>query len=276
MNPCIVLDKSYLMACSKERMAITCGQYSILLAQSLAYELIKGTPEARATQFSKFPASSPPRYVTNIGQFLADELKYHKPYGRPSEKIQERDYSNNKLFADKNYILDDTIREALENQKSEVDIDTKHMLDDMEKIRQDFLRNLPRGDDERKLKRVELENKIANDRLFIEKQYNLIEIDQNPSNGFSKIPFELMNTDWATYRWFQVQNLFALDLCFRYPSTSTILDSEKATEKVRHDILDAKYLITALLEGGFAVKEKKLIEWWKLLNPSGILLTDIE
>lgn len=149
MNPCIVLDKSYLMACSKERMAITCEQYGILLAQSLAYELIKGTPEARATQFSKFPVSSPPRYVTNIGQFLADELKSHKPYGRPSEKIPERNCSINSLLADKNYVLNDTRRKALENQKSEVDIDTKNMLDDMEKFRQDFLRNLPCRDDEK-------------------------------------------------------------------------------------------------------------------------------
>jgi hypothetical protein len=76
---------------------------------------------------------------------------------------------------------------------------------------------------------------------------------------------------WITYRWFQVYELFAIDLRYRYETFETITNTPKALEKLRHDILDAKYLILATLEGGFATKEKKLVRWWRLLQPEGCL-----
>ncbi len=80
-----------------------------------------------------------------------------------------------------------------------------------------------------------------------------------------------LDDNWATFRWFQVNKIFALHLACSYDSLKTIKDSEKAYEKLVHDVIDAQYLIVALLEGGFATKEKKLIDWWKLLSPNGLL-----
>jgi hypothetical protein len=42
-------------------------------------------------------------------------------------------------------------------------------------------------------------------------------------------------------------------------------------ERIRHDVLDAQYLMLALLEGAFATKEKKMCEWWGKLMPEGVL-----
>lgn len=65
--------------------------------------------------------------------------------------------------------------------------------------------------------------------------------------------------------------LFALDLKVKYPGGLASVMSPKLREKLRHDVLDAQYLMLALLEGAFATKEKKMCEWWVRLKPDGVL-----
>ena len=65
--------------------------------------------------------------------------------------------------------------------------------------------------------------------------------------------------------------LFALEI---YCSHAILEDESKITslhEDLTHDVLDATYLALGILEGGFATDEKKLIRWFNLLCPTGIL-----
>jgi len=39
-----------------------------------------------------------------------------------------------------------------------------------------------------------------------------------------------------------------------------------------HELLDLEYLIVALVVGGLASREKRMIERFKLLRPDGVLL----
>lgn len=274
MKPCIALDKSYLTACSKEKFTEVCNTYRILAPESLIYELLKEPTEVRASLFSKFPETVRPyQVVSNVGTLLRHEITSHTAYGLPSVRNLVRDYSIHRLLVDRSYTLDARQQRLLEAKRAEIELDAEVFLSMLDPLRKYYQKALSGSDDSRQRNRDALERQIADDRVFLAEQYALVEIDPLLFPGFSKASFELMNERWASYRWLQVQNLFALDLCFRYPNSATISRSGKAFEKLKHDILDAHYLIIALLEGGLATNEHKLIRWWQLLKPYGILLT---
>ena len=82
------------------------------------------------------------------------------------------------------------------------------------------------------------------------------------------------NSEYFSYKWIQILNLFAIDLANRYESIEVIKTSKKAKERIRHDIYDMEYLLFALAEGNFATKEDKLIRWFKLLSKDGTCITN--
>ena len=48
--------------------------------------------------------------------------------------------------------------------------------------------------------------------------------------------------------------------------------NQPGREKLMHELLDLEYLIVALVVGGLASREKRMIERFKLLRSDGILL----
>ena len=52
----------------------------------------------------------------------------------------------------------------------------------------------------------------------------------------------------------------------------TLTDGKK--ERLEHDVLDMQYLILGVLQRAFATKDKKLIEFYKLLCTDGMLVTE--
>ena len=84
----------------------------------------------------------------------------------------------------------------------------------------------------------------------------------------------VLNESWALFRWLQVNLLFSLDIRRRYGEISFSELTNKQHTDFEHDVLDAHYLIQGVLQGAFATKEKKLIRFFNLLCPDGILVTD--
>jgi hypothetical protein len=78
---------------------------------------------------------------------------------------------------------------------------------------------------------------------------------------------ELLDEDWTFFRWMQVQLLGGLDYYASYG-----VDKEPQREKLMHELFDLAYLIFAVLVGGLACREKRIIKRFKLLCPQGVLL----
>jgi len=78
---------------------------------------------------------------------------------------------------------------------------------------------------------------------------------------------ELIREEWTFFRWIQVQLLAGLDFFASYG-----VKMEPNREKLMHELLDLEYLISALVVGGLASREKRMIERFKLLRPGGVLL----
>lgn len=78
---------------------------------------------------------------------------------------------------------------------------------------------------------------------------------------------ELIDEDWAFFRWTQVQLLAGLDFFASYG-----VEKEPNREKLLHELLDLDYLIPALLVGGLACRETRFIDRFKFLRPDGVVL----
>ena len=77
----------------------------------------------------------------------------------------------------------------------------------------------------------------------------------------------LLDTNWAFFRWIQVQLLGGLGYYASYG-----VDKESPREKLMHELFDLTYLISALLIGGLACRDNKFIDRYRLLRPDGVLL----
>jgi hypothetical protein len=78
---------------------------------------------------------------------------------------------------------------------------------------------------------------------------------------------ELINEQWTLFRWIQVQLIAGLDFFAGYG-----LGAPFNREKLFHELLDLDYLVPALIVGGLAPREKRMIDRFKFLRPDGVLL----
>jgi hypothetical protein len=82
-------------------------------------------------------------------------------------------------------------------------------------------------------------------------------------------PPELIDENWAYFRWVQVFLLSGLDYFQKYGSTV-----EPNRQKVMNERLDLDYTITALLLGSLASCDRTMKERFRFLRPDGRLLPD--
>ena len=79
-------------------------------------------------------------------------------------------------------------------------------------------------------------------------------------------------------RWLQVRQLFSLDIYDRYGAVDfskwTQKQKDTLNEKIKNDVLDMQYLILGVLQRAFATNEEKLITFYNLLCPDGMLLKE--
>jgi hypothetical protein len=80
-------------------------------------------------------------------------------------------------------------------------------------------------------------------------------------------PAELIDEKWAHFRWIQVQLLAGLDFFASYE-----LGAPFRQEDMFHELLDLDYLIPALLVGGLASSEVRMVQRFRLLRPDGVVL----
>jgi hypothetical protein len=78
---------------------------------------------------------------------------------------------------------------------------------------------------------------------------------------------ELLDEEWAFFRWVQVQLLAGLDFIGRHG-----VNAQPNEESMLHELLDLDYLISALLVGGLACRENRFIQRFRFLRPDGVIL----
>lgn len=263
----IVIDKSFLRGAKGDEISQLAGSHKLLMSESLLYECVKEDPWQRAKLFRKFPdPANPYILIPSVGSLLSLEIKRLAPCGKPSDLAEPRDYLIHNDLIDSSYQLTEVHKNALEKKRSEILSDAKDFIELVEVFFTELSLHLG-GNKARPEDKLRLQLQLADNPNSIGCSIEEIARTKN-----SLMPRNVsLNKNWASFRWFQVNKLFALNLACSYDSLETIKKSDAAYQKLVHDVIDAQYLIVALLEDGFATKEKKLIDWWKLLSPNGLL-----
>lgn len=254
----LVLDKSYLQGYNKKHILDLCKNYKLLITNTLTYEILKDE-EMRASLFSKIPpAPKYSEYIPSVSQLIQLEIENCEECGRPSRHIVKRDYSSIRRLRNPHMVLHQSEVDA---SKAEREFLSTLLFDGNLNFLESVFKKYNKKEISNELNELN-EGKI-NDFSFMN---NYLESQRTQG---AKIPeFKLFTVNSITYRFYQVMLMFSFDICNRYENFETIIKSENVVEKIRHDINDMSYIILALLEGGFAVKENKLKVWWKLLKNS--------
>lgn len=80
-------------------------------------------------------------------------------------------------------------------------------------------------------------------------------------------PAELIDEKWTYFRWIQVYLLAGLDFFASYG-----LGAPFRRETMINELIDLDYLITAILVGGLASRDRRMIDRFKLLRADGVVL----
>lgn len=265
----VVVDKSYLQAVSKAKMTELASAHGLLMTDGMLYELVKGTDIDRAGWFYKFPdAARPFELIPNPGVLMRRELQNNVACGLPSSHVRNIDHSYTALYRDPGYSIPTDLIKAREGKRDEIDEDTDLMLSLIDSIPILFPEFESAHEKDYIALKLKAQDKICTDVDFVRRGAEFL-AKQSPF--FSSANVVRIDREWITFRWLQVALLFVLDLKVKYPGGIASVMTPKLRERIRHDVLDAQYLMMALLEGAFATKEKKLCEWWMKLKPDGVL-----
>jgi hypothetical protein len=263
----IILDKCFLQGSSASRIHELADRHRLLVSDGLFYELLTCGEPARSRCFAKFPAvENPVDLVSHIGTLARKEIDTHCPAGKPSENREELRFVFNAKLVGANYELPEEAKQATTERFSELRESSKNMLDMALTIEEFFPGLLSGNQSSREAARASAEALIVAPGSLNEFIGSLEAPDGHPGLP----PAYLLDDRWAIYRWFQVKLLFALDLYVRHQGRLPEM-TDAAWVRLEHDVLDAEVLSLGVLEGVFATREKKLIRWWKLLRPDGIL-----
>lgn len=272
MRAKVVIDKSYLQGAPKARVGEIASAHGLLMSEALLYELVKAESGDRAKWFSKFPECARPfDLIPNPGTLFRSEISTNRSAGLPSSHVRLIDHRDTARYRDPGYVITGDKANALSEKRDQVQTDVEmlfDMVDDIPRMFPAFATAQPR---EYEGTHEDAESKICNDVDFI-RDISTKLVAGSPF--FSGNSASAIDHTWITFRWLQVNLLFALELWVKYPQGVRMQTGEKFKERLRHDVLDAQYLMLGLLEGAFATKEKKLCVWWKKLSPEGYLYSE--
>ncbi|MDB5874600.1 MAG: hypothetical protein JWQ07_4042 [Ramlibacter sp.] len=268
MKPAVVLDKNYLQGSRKQDILALSQTHQLVMSGALFYELITTSELQRRRCFGKLPATeNPVELVDHVGELLRRELKTGEPCGKPSANSLGIRFRFNPGLVEDGYQLPESALEALRDEAVGLAAESERLLQLSETIPSLFTGLLAGNTEIRQQQRVNAEAAIADVSQIMTFYRGLASPD--PRSPFPSA--DIVGPEWGHIRWVQIQMLFALDLHLRYQGCVRTELTDKVQERLEHDVHDAQHLALGVLEGAFATREKKLVRWWRLLRPDGVL-----
>jgi hypothetical protein len=260
MRSFLVLDKSFLQAMSPAQLRYYVQQgWAFGIADVFWYEHFRKWDSWRLANLIKLKSIEKSLVqLPGPGEMFRAEIQKHRP---ASQVLAGKGVSlNPKLRAGSQFLeLDGETKETAAGRTAELEI----RLDDMVDIWRGF-KALPAFRDavptEVPARVRELSLQIRDDREDIRGFYTNHRISSWPQA-------HEIDEQWTFFRWIQVQLLAGLDFFASYGTRM-----QPSREKLMHELLDLEYLIAALVVGGLASREKRMIERFRLLRPDGVLL----
>jgi hypothetical protein len=267
----IILDKSYLDAATPQQIKTLCDDHRVLMPDVLFYELTTTKEISRRRCFNKFPdTTNPVELIPNVGTLLRYELSTRSPCTPLYDRREQVEFSFNCGLRSGTFEFTDEQMDAKKAQEAIVGKDTKEFFELAMMVAAFFpqINDIPYSALQNEIKAAKTQ--VAMDIFTVRSIYKrLLERDEIPN----PILPESLDPNWAYFRWVQVRCLYSLDLIFRYQGRLPPDPSVQFWTRAEHDMLDSEYVILATLSGSLASNEKRMIEFFHLLQPDGFLFT---
>ena len=260
-SPFVILDKSFLEGVSVPQLLYYAQQRWIFgVTETLMFELLRKDDPKRIPNLLKLhKVEDNLMILPGIGEMFRAEGESREPAATVLVAKRVRLIVEKGPSGEYFELAGDTLT-ATEERSADWNARLPLVLDAWNGLRSmPDLRDVRQGQERHAIVR-ELELKVGDDREDIRGFYRNHWQPPLP-------PPELIGEDWATFRWIQVQLLAGLDYIERHGE-----QTNPNREKVLHDLLDLDYLVAALLVGGLACRDRKIVERFRFLRRGGIVL----
>lgn len=256
----VVLDKSFLDAVNSAQLQYYAQKGIIFgVTDVLKFELMRKSNDAQRTRsLLKLSEVQELVLLPGVGEMFRAESANREP--APSIMIARRlnvtplpDSDNPFALTPAEKLATDQRTAQLQDEKLPDVMQVWHDLGSMPQ-----LRDVPQAEMPEKL--IPLRREIFEDRDSMRQFY-----ENHRQPPF--LPGSLIDERWALFRWTQVYLLAGLDFVCRHRP-----NSEPNRERLLHELLDLDYTITALLVGGLACRENRIIERFRFLGGDGFVL----
>ena len=272
----VILDKSFLDGASKEEISSLCNEHTVFMTDVLFHELVTTRKESRQRCFNKFPNNTNPvELIPNIGALLRYELETHKQCTPLFDRrVKPVFFKFNDKLKDGTFEFTNEQNKFIEKRDLEAKSDTTSFSELAMLVPGFFphlkklafkIKNLPDAVEEAR-------QQIASDNEKVKEIYTaFLDYDAPPN----PVEVELLNANWAYYRWIQVRVLYSLNLLLKYQGQLPENPSKKIWRGIEHDLLDSEYVIFGALSGALACSEKRMITNFKCVCPYGEIFSVI-
>lgn len=267
----VVLDKNYLQSAPYQEIRALCAR-GASMPDVLFFELMSND-ENRDKCFRKFPdGENPLVLLPGVGDLMKMEVRNNRPCGIPSNNPEAARYQFNKKLADGTFRLDAEQQALVAEKRAELRADVGGLVQRVEAVASMFPQLLGGRDADRRAFKESVEETIGTDREQLMRFYASLEVPALDGKAFPSA--ERLTTNWAIYRWLQVNLLMGVDLLYRYRLTLQDKDvmTEKLATELENDILDSQYVIVGALEGALASGDKNVRRLWRLIRAKGELI----
>lgn len=258
----IVLDKCYLQGASPEQIRQLCTNYRVLMPEALMFELLTAEEGTRTSCFRKFPEGlNPVALISHVGTLLAHERETHTPASPVYERRVDIQFTFSPRLAAGTFVFTPEQQAAIAEWETEMD----RSVDEFKHRAAATVYWFPSILDYRPgmspAKINDLRQAVATDTQMIRDIYEVIRHESFPSST-------IIDEQWASFRWVQVQLLAVLEYIRRYGADNV----QAAFWRVHNDIVDMQYAITGVLVGALASRDTAVQNTFRLLCPEGELV----
>jgi hypothetical protein len=259
----IVLDKCYLQGASPEEVRQLCADHTVLMPEVLLFELLTTKEDARAYCFRKLPeAHNPVELISHVGSLMAFERETHTPASPVDERRANIRFTFSPRLGSGTFVYTQEQKETIAEWEA-------RMSEAVEEFKSRSVATInwfpSIAGYKPGMPPEEIENlrqAVATDHQMILAIYEMIRHDSFP-------PSSMINERWAYFRWIQVQLLAVLEYIRRYGTDNM----RAAFWRVHNDVVDMEYTITGLLAGALASRDSAVQNTFRLLQPSGLLVS---
>jgi hypothetical protein len=230
--------------------------------------LTADTSEVRAHCFSKFPKRDDPVLLTDYSTMFRYECKYNKPcryLWRDKNYREVGSFHFNPILRDPFFVFDQSLRDTINSHQNDVKNNIEGLIILAKLIGEFFptIRDVHSGSSWKEMSKFVEEINMLNGK--VREIYASTKLSDFPDPN-------IIDKTWACFRIVQNWLIFIFDYIRKFGYAKLIQDLPIKVDE--NDYLDIEYCIVGSLVGAIATRDKRLIERYKLITPTGFVISD--